>query len=193
MPEYTPKLNLYKNNLEDDGKKPFSIKTSLNDNWDKIDTAFANIPTDSVTRTELNNTLNSRLETLMSDLYPVGSIYMGVSSYNGTCPITKLLPRSTWRIVASDRCLQGSSSSKAPGQELSAGLPDITASWVIDNKSWLDGTVCTSPTSNKKGADGSGGVQRQCLFKASGGSSVYGRSTTVQPPAYVVNIWQRVS
>lgn len=31
------------------------------------------------------------------------------------------------------------------------------------------------------------------LFDASRSSSIYGSSSTVQPPAYVVHIWKRVS
>lgn len=46
----------------------------------------------------------------MNSLYPVGSVYIGTQS---TCPLTALIPNSTWELIAADRVLQGSSGSHA--------------------------------------------------------------------------------
>ncbi len=44
MASNTPNLNLLKKDPATDGNDTFNIQTMLNDNWDKIDTAFANVP-----------------------------------------------------------------------------------------------------------------------------------------------------
>lgn len=194
MAEYTPKLNLFKNDVKEDGKKPFSIKQSLNDNWDKIDTAFSNIPTGSITRAEVESLLSSSKEALLQGLYPIGSLYLEVGTYGGTCSLTKpdLLPNSRWVLVAQNQCIQGSGN-YAPGTQVAAGLPNITASWTVDNAHNIDGKVCTVGTGSKSGATGGKGWEYPCNFDARGGNTIYGNSNTVQPPAYVVNIWQRIS
>lgn len=43
MSNITPNLELFKYDLSTDGKEPFSITDSLNNNWDKIDNAFGSI------------------------------------------------------------------------------------------------------------------------------------------------------
>jgi hypothetical protein len=37
------------------------------------------------------------------------------------------------------------------------------------------------------------GTNASVRFDASRSSSIYGNSQTVQPPAYIVNIWERIS
>lgn len=76
---------------------------------------------------------------------------------------------------------------------IAAGLPNLTGSFAIDNRSWLDGTLFKSAGSNSSGADGSGGTQYKCVYDASNYNPIYGNSTTVQPPAVVVRVktrWQ---
>lgn len=46
MPNYTPNLNLFKYDVYEDRKEPYSIINCLNNNWDKLDVAYSTILTD---------------------------------------------------------------------------------------------------------------------------------------------------
>lgn len=141
---------------------------------------------------------NRRITDIMNSLYPVGSVYIGTQS---TCPLTALIPNSTWKLIAADRVLQGSSSSHAAGSTVEAGVPEIygTARDVTSESDTSQiATGAFYPVQNSaggrggtyNGTNGSTGYWRTG-FAASRCSSVYGKSSTVQPPAYVVNIWRR--
>lgn len=134
----------------------------------------------------------------MNSLYPVGSVYIGTQS---TCPLTTLIPNSTWKLIAADRVLQGSSGSHGAGSIVEAGVPEIygTARDVTSESNTSQiATGAFYPVQNSaggrggtyNGTNGSTGYWRTG-FAASRCSSVYGKSSTVQPPAYVVNIWRR--
>lgn len=134
----------------------------------------------------------------MNSLYPVGSVYIGTQS---TCPLTTLIPNSTWELIAADRVLQGSSGSHDAGSTVEAGVPEIygTARDVTSKSDTSQiATGAFYPVQNSAG--GRGGTYNgtnsstgywRTGFAASRCSSVYGKSSTVQPPAYVVNIWRR--
>lgn len=74
---------------------------------------------------------------------------------------------------------------------IAAGLPNLTGSFPIDNRTWLDGTLFKSAGSNNSGADGSGGLQYKCVYDASQYNPIYGGSTTVQPPAIKIRVKTR--
>jgi len=146
--------------------------------------------TDSTTKTATTAFVHNILEAL----YPVGSIYIGTQS---TCPLATLIPDSTWSKISGNKVLQSSSSSHAANTTIDAGLPNITGS-VIANSDWYDGTKSSGaftssdvPT-NTPGGLGYGSVRKYTL-DASRSSSIYGNSSTVQPPAYVVNVWRRTA
>lgn len=137
------------------------------------------------------NTIGAALE----DLYPVGSIYLGTMS---TCPMIALIPGSTWELVAADRVLQGSGTNTA-GTTVEAGLPNITGNY---NHQCLlqagggteSGALYTGTGSSAQYAGGSDSGNPQTIaFDASRSNAIYGASTTVQPPAYIVNIWRRTA
>ena len=142
-------------------------------------------------------------QTILETLYPVGSLYIGKMS---TCPLASLIPNSTWTLVASDKVLQGSGTHTA-GTSVNAGLPNITGTLerVVTCTSGGSGTAVskgsgafsgTPSVAVNKTAPGSGNWwndTRDLSFKASNSNSIYGKSTTVQPPAYVVNIWERTA
>lgn len=133
--------------------------------------------------------------TLLELLFPVGSIYIGTMA---TCPLATL-GIGTWQLVGVDRVLQGAGTNSV-GTTVEAGLPNIIG--------MHNGTGCTNwSTVDASGAFANssiggtagyaaGGYQLykyQINFNASSSSSIYGNSTTVQPPAYIVNIWERIS
>lgn len=148
--------------------------------------------------------ITSAINTLLGNLYPVGSIYIGTQS---TCPLSSLIPGSTWTKISGDKVLQSSSSSHSANSTISAGLPNITGTFAA-----RDGFLSQSPRSvNFNSASGafslnseersygtwdsqrtvSGG--KSVSFSANKSNSIYGNSSTVQPPAYVVNVWRRTA
>jgi hypothetical protein len=146
------------------------------------------------TKSEVDNLISATL----SAVYPVGSIYIGTTS---TCPIASLISGSTWTIVSSGRVLQGADSGHSAGSTIEAGLPNITGSYYADRLTNSDSTQVYSGalyigTSTKTGStpawQGETGFNT-ISFDASLSNPIYGNSTTVQPPAYVVNIWQRTA
>lgn len=135
-------------------------------------------------------------QTILETLYPVGSLYIGKMS---TCPLASLIPNSTWTLVASDKVLQGSGTYTA-GTSVSAGLPNITGSIalydVAQAQSVANGAFTLDTTAGNGDYTGTNSYTRKHFkanFSASSSNSIYGNSTTVQPPAYVVNIWERTA
>lgn len=139
------------------------------------------------------------LTTLLGMIYPVGSIYIGTQK---TCPLATLIPGSTWQLVATDRALWGGNGSNA-NTTIAAGLPNIYANlncgntinsaWVFD---WANGafTVGGGNSVYMAGSSGAGNNGKlQASFVASNSNSIYGSSSTVQPPAYRVNVWRRTA
>ena len=129
--------------------------------------------------------------TLLNLIYPVGSIYIGTMQ---TCPLQSI-GLGTWQLVASDRVLQGAGTGGNAGDTKAAGLPNITGSFDADSRHpGASGAFSYQATTswNASGIDFTIGTKRFTI-DASRSSSIYGNSTTVQPPAYLVNIWERLS
>ena len=150
-------------------------------------------------RNEINSLVANNLSTLLSNLYPVGSIYIGTQN---TCPLATLISGSTWELVATNRALWGGDGTNAH-RWIAAGLPNITGSFTLTTAiqgSIGDGALFTYSNSGvvSGGLGGSsynsnGIGQNNFVFNASRSSSIYGNSNTVQPPAYVVNVWRRTA
>ncbi|MCQ2975134.1 MAG: hypothetical protein MJ211_10060 [Bacteroidales bacterium] len=118
---------------------------------------------------------------IMTAIYPVGSIYIGLTS---TCPLASYF--GTWEKVAGGRVLQGADDSTyVAGQTKEAGLPDhnhvyqYPITWAVGGGGGAGQYVAGSYGAN--------------TTWASSVNSIYGNSTTVQPPALVVNIWKRTA
>lgn len=142
--------------------------------------------------------VQNNLHDLLFTLYPVGSIYIGTQS---VCPLVSLMSGTEWRLISDNRVLQCSSTQHAAATTIPAGLPNITGSI------WNDGSNDEGPLPGKAGANGvftvtragnnngaSGGSPTGAYnfdFDASRSNSIYGNSNTVQPAAYVVNVWRR--
>lgn len=135
---------------------------------------------------------------ILEALYPVGSIYITTAN---TCPLSILIAGSTWELVSSGRVLQGSDSNHTAGTTIEAGLPNITgtvshAGYGTYNPKGQQGALSrSSSTFRLSSSDHSSGTLDVygISIDASQSSSIYGNSTTVQPPAYVVNIWERTA
>ena len=132
--------------------------------------------------------------------YPVGSIYQ---STDPTSPAA--LFGGTWEQIASERVLMGASSSHKAGTTVNAGLPNITGSLIeakVDGSPFRGSKASLSKSGALKftevntawgGYNGMDGSAYNIEFDASRSNPIYGRSSTVQPAAYYVYIWHRVS
>ena len=155
-------------------------------------------PVDVYTKTEVNTLLSAKanssdvysktatdnlIATMLENLYPVGSIYIGTQS---TCPLETLIFGSTWELVAADRSLQGSSTNHAAGTTIEAGLPDHSHTQVYKDVNYK----APYGSANRVCWEGTEFITVNTGL-ASANNSIYGNSTTVQPPAYVVNVWRR--
>lgn len=94
--------------------------------------------------------------------------------------------------------VSGGGTNSVAGTEIEAGLPNITGETCTYY--WVGATASSGALfcPNKKetsfmqtgvSSGGSAGI----AFDASRSNPIYGKSTTVQPPAYVVYIWQRIA
>ena len=164
--------------------------------------------TDAVNKGQLdsvNSTLTALISTststavsnLLTTLYPVGSIYIGTQN---TCPLSSLIAGSTWTLVATDRALWGGNGSNG-NTTINAGLPNITGemsaqcmmnySGKYESGALYQGSGATNYPQTAGGT--SGGCPYTVAIDASRSSSIYGSSSTVQPPAYRVNVWRRTA
>lgn len=129
----------------------------------------------------------------LDQLFPVGAIYIGTMS---TCPL-QALGIGTWTLKASDMVLQGAGSVGTVGSTIAAGAPNITATGTIGTiGSHAAPTISGAFTNLRNGSVGSDEPNTTGWLydlDASLSSSVYGNSNTIQPPAYVVNIWERTA
>lgn len=117
------------------------------------------------------------------DLYAVIGTTYGQSDSTTFC-----IPDLTGRTVF------GISEDGTLGDYLEAGLPNITG-WIKTSNNWTGGwngssgafTNSDTGRSNSAGDGGTGARGMQYNFSASRSSSIYGKSSTVQPPAMVTN------
>lgn len=128
--------------------------------------------------------------TLLETIYPIGAIYIGIMA---SCPLSSLF--GTWVLVSSGRVLQGSDANHSAGSTIEAGLPNITGTGIFAASGQQStGTgAFTKMVSGTAVAGSSVGTYYKPYFDASDSNSTYGNSNTVQPPAFVVNIWKRTA
>lgn len=140
---------------------------------------------------------------IVSAIYPVNSIYVTTDTNSTTCPIASLIPGSTWVLVAANKALWTGSGSNA-NTTIAAGLPNITGQIDpysvgynndhIAMRNWwgaLFGKWGNSWGMSRR--ETGSGITSGIGFEASRSNSIYGKSSTVQPPAYVVNVWRRTT
>lgn len=159
----------------------FGTYNNVNANYQLLDGTTGYIP-------------NGRLLGLLQTIYPVGCVYL---TTNSTCPLSSLF--GTWSLVSSGRALWTGTGSNG-NTTIAAGLPNITGNTdqllPMDLKtSTSSGAIYTGVSGSKYGGLPSGSLHAWQLlhFDASQSNSIYGNSTTVQPPAYVVNVFRRTS
>lgn len=151
------------------------------------------------------NIVDARAAAIFDLIYPIGSVF----ATTGSAPA-----RGTWEEIAKGRTLQGADSGHAAGTTIAAGLPNITGDMAMtfgytsDNHQtpYPIGAVSVSgvfSTDSKWGrmftpnftshAMDSEFIYSAGTFDASKSNNIYGASTTVQPPAYVVHFYRRTA
>lgn len=136
--------------------------------------------------------------------HPVGSIYQTISPENPAVTFGG----GTWEKIAQDRVLMGASDTHPAGTTVEAGLPNVKGTFIaalrdgftnnsankITGAFYENGTTTGEDSYNSISTDvgiPSGGAPFG--FDASRSNSIYGRSTTVQPPAYFTYTWLRTA
>ena len=151
--------------------------------------------TQTISSSSTKNEVPSALATfnLLKTVYPVGSIYINTTDVN---PST-IFGFGTWERVAQNMTLWGSSADGQVGTTKSAGLPNITgriAGVATFSSSYANNTLTATKEADSNLSPGTGANHFSTIaLNASKSSPIYGNSTTVQPPALVVNIWKRTA
>lgn len=128
------------------------------------------------------------LTDFLNVIYPVGSIKISVTNQ---APFASI-GFGTWQEVGKGRVLWGGDNG---GSTIEAGLPNIwgnfpAVGFASSSAKW-EGAFYQNGQSTGVDVDNGGNPDLQCFMDASRCSGIYGRSGTVQPPAYVVHFWQR--
>ena len=150
----------------------------------------------------MGKVLNDKVEEAITELsevldkvYPVGAIYISI---NNTSPAS--LFGGSWTQLDAGYALWTATSDA--GNTIAAGLPNITGSAGAqtgnESFSFADWTGAFSSDYSRSYAgvvSVSSGYSRWggFNFNASRSSSIYGNSSTVQPPAYKVYVWRRTA
>ena len=130
---------------------------------------------------------------LINILHPVGSVYISTNSSFDPAAAWG----GSWEQLSSGKALWTASS--GAGDTIGAGLPNITGSMNAQtNTAYVssgDGVFYgEATTDDHHGYTGSGYPTRNIHFNASSyNSGIYGKSSTVQPPAYKVYAWRRTA
>lgn len=133
---------------------------------------------------------------LLKTIYPVGCVYL---TTNSTCPLSSLF--GTWSLVSSGKALWTGTGSNG-NTTISAGLPNISGTWQRDSdRNVVGGNDAFSGALGRINlgkyrtfGDSVNSFNGGNLsFSAQNSNSIYGSSTTVQPPAYVVNVFRRTA
>lgn len=131
---------------------------------------------------------------------PIGFVWLSTENIS---PAT-YFEDTTWELISQNRVLMGAGDGHNGGDTVESGLPNITGriSYVASGYGSSNST-CTGAFTNDgyhgDGAtgytsNGTGGTLIAGLrIDASRSSAVYGKSTTVQPPAFYVYMWRRAS
>lgn len=161
------------------------------------------VPTPSNSDNSTKAATTAYVKNILSAIYPVGSVYIGTQS---TCPMASLISGSTWTLVSSGRALWTGTGSNG-NTTIAAGLPNITGTFGGRdgyttqanrpvNFDVASGAFSLNKVEQNYGTWDSGRTitgGKSVSFNASKSNSIYGNSSTVQPPAYVVNVWRRTA
>ena len=145
----------------------------------------------------LDKAIEVAVKRALLDAHPVGSIYLTIKDEN---PSAKF--GGTWEKVASGKCLWTADASHGAGTTIDAGLPNITGQVTSNDKDYYWGAGTTASGAFVNAHNGGSHIGENVwtgtrgngfTFNASRSSAIYGKSTTVQPPAYALIAWRRTA
>lgn len=146
----------------------------------------------------IEKAVQAAVKRALLDAHPVGSIYLTIKDEN---PSAKF--GGTWEKLPSSVCLQTADTTHGAGTTIDAGLPNITGTFnpysegsgVATMKQSLTGAFYGVSTDQWGWGTANGLDQDNYLIgiDASRSSAIYGKSTTVQPPAYALIAWRRTA
>ena len=141
---------------------------------------------------------NKIMASVLGDLYPVGSIYIGTQ---GTCPLATLIPGSTWtqiqgRYLLASGTLAGTGETYGANSYVASGAPNIEGGFMAHSgiaNPTANGAFWIGSTYGNNGWNGTSTQGRWYGFTAYNSNSTYGQSGAIRAPGYVVNVWRRTS
>lgn len=149
---------------------------------------------------------DSTIINLIDTFYPIGTVYMSADKTKTKADFP-FMEYGTWEEVPANLCLQTGTASEA-GTQRSAGLPNITGYANIRSGGSADNNILASQSIGAIACtlqDSSftwyshialerGQNKLDTLsFNASNSNPIYGKSSTVQPPSYMVRAWVRTA
>lgn len=149
--------------------------------------------------------VDKRLKAMIDILYPIGIVV--TTATDDALKPGEADGLAQWEEIAQDRVLQGTSS--GAGGTIEAGLPNIKGNImtgdensgvtsVFGSRGKHSGALYVDEDKNFSNDSyaapaGTGNNAFGFSFDASKSNNIYGNSSTVQPPAYKVHFWKRVS
>lgn len=148
----------------------------------------------------------STIINLIDTFYPIGTVYISADKTKTKADFP-FMTYGIWEELPANLCLQTGIASEA-GTQRSAGLPNITGKANIRSGTNIDNNIlanykngaitCTNQDSSFTWyahiATENGQNKLDTLsFNASNSNPIYGKSSTVQPPAYMVRAWVRTA
>ena len=134
----------------------------------------------------------AHISDFLNSIYPVGSVYLSI---NNNSPASFL--GGSWEKLSSGYALWTASSDA--GNTIGAGLPNITGGFagVPVGAAFPGSPFGAFQSSEQEGSSNTWGTSNAARatinFNASNSNNIYGASSTVQPPAYKVYAWKRIS
>lgn len=144
MASNTPNLNLHKKDPATDGNDTFNIKTMLNDNWDKIDTAVKqvqdeldniSVPAASTTQAgivQLTNATNSTSETMAPTAKALKSVADASLPKTGGTISSDLAVKGSISTIGNVYIRKNDQLGSAPAISLAIGDSDTGLDWKRD-------------------------------------------------------------
>lgn len=143
------------------------------------------------------NVINKSQKALIDLIYPIGIVI--TTATDGALKPGEAEGLTEWEEIAQDRVLQGTSS--GAGVTIEAGLPNITGSIIgysdrtgfggADGMAYMDDMQERIPSMGDIFPGNKSALRVR--LDASKSNNIYGNSSTVQPPAYKVHFWKRIS
>ena len=137
------------------------------------------------------------MQRILDTVYPIGSIYLTLNEHGSPASIFG----GTWEKLPEGKALWTASS--GAGNTIAAGLPNITGylSGTMQYYGSTSGAFRWEGSNGKTDYDGDTATTGRYKFDANEGAKhwkstaggIYGNSETVQPPAYKVYAYKRVS